>query len=89
MYQDIDVNLKNAVITNNNFNKIGDRIIRFDKVATDSYITIQGNVATNSGDENKEVIKATSITDGVTTNISGNNGNDNEGVVYNEKLRDK
>ena len=83
------MNLKNAVITNNDFNKIGDRIIRFDKVATDSYITIQGNVATNSGDENKEVIKATSITDGVTTNISGNNGNNNEGVVYNEKLRDK
>ena len=89
MYQDIDVNLKNAVITNNDFNKIGDRIIRFDKVATDSYITIQGNVATNSGDENKEVIKATSIADVVTTNISGNNWNDGEGVVYNEELKDK
>ena len=34
-------------------------------------------------------MKATSITDGVTTNISGNNGNDNEGVVYNEELKDK
>ena len=41
------MNLKNAVITNNNFNKIGDRIIRFDTGATDSYITIQGNGATD------------------------------------------
>ena len=81
------MNLKNAVITNNDFNKIGDRVIRFDKVATDFYITIQGNVATNSGDENKEVMKATSIADGVTTNISNNNRNDGEGVVYNEELK--
>ena len=81
------MNLKNAVITNNDFNKIGDRVIRFNKVATDSYITIQGNVATNSGDENKEVMKATSIADGVTTNISNNNRNDGEGVVYNEELK--
>lgn len=83
------MNLKNVVITNNDFNKIGDRVIRFDKVATDSYITIQGNVATNSGDENKEVMKATSIADGVTTNISNNNRNDGEGVVFNGELKDK
>ncbi len=86
---DSPVNLKNVVITGNTFKNIGDRIIRFNKVAADSNITIQGNISTNSGDDDGEVMKATSIESGVTTSISGNNWNNGEGVVANDELKDK
>ena len=66
------VNLKSVVINNNTFKNIGDRIIRFNNVGADSNITIQYNTATNSGDDNGEVIKATSIEDGAITNIGFN-----------------
>ena len=66
------VNLKSVVINNNTFKNIGDRIIRFNDVGADSNISIQYNTATNSGDENGEVIKATSIEDGAITNIGFN-----------------
>lgn len=81
------VNLKNVVITDNTFNNISDRVIRFNLVGADSNITIQRNTATNSGDEDGEVMKATSIEQGITTNISNNNWNG--GVVFNDELKDK
>ena len=62
-----------VVITNNTFTNIGDRIIRFNNVAEGTNITITGNTATNSGDDTGEVIKATSIAEGVTTTIYSNN----------------
>lgn len=62
-----------VVITNNTFTDIGDRIIRFNNVAKGTNITITGNTATNSGDDTGEVIKATSIAEGVTTTIYSNN----------------
>lgn len=81
------VNLKDVVITNNTFNNIGDRIIRFNHIGADSNITIQYNTATNSGDEDGEVMKATSIEEGITTNIGSNNWSAD--AVYNEELKDK
>ena len=62
-----------VVITDNVFNNIGDRIIRFNNVGADTQITIKGNTATNSGDGDGEVIKATSLADGIKYDISGNN----------------
>ena len=62
-----------VVITGNVFNNIGDRIIRFNNVGADTQITIKGNTATNSGDGDGEVIKATSLADGIKYDISGNN----------------
>lgn len=82
------VNLKDVVITDNTFNNISDRVIRFNKVGADSNITILGNTATNSGDEEGQVMKATSIEQGITTNISGNNWGEGK-VVVNDELKDK
>ncbi len=63
-----------VVITNNTFTNIGDRIIRFNNVAEGTNITITDNTATNSGDDDTgEVIKATSVAEGVTTTIYSNN----------------
>ena len=61
------------MITNNTFTNIGDRIIRFNNIAEGTNITITDNTATNSGDDTGEVIKATSIAEGVTTAIYSNN----------------
>ena len=80
------VALKNVVITGNTFDNIGDRVIRFNEVGADSNITIQNNTATNSGDDENQVMKATSIASGVTTSISGNNWNG--GIVANDELKD-
>jgi hypothetical protein len=55
------VDLKKVVITNNTFKNIKDRVIRFNEIGADSDITITGNTATASGDEDGEVMKATSI----------------------------
>lgn len=81
------VNLKDVVITGNTFDNIGDRIIRFGEIGADSNITIQNNVATNSGDEDDEVMKAVSIADGITTNISNNSWGDGKKVA-NDELKD-
>ncbi|MBQ5881504.1 MAG: right-handed parallel beta-helix repeat-containing protein, partial [Bacteroidales bacterium] len=80
------VNLKRVVINNNTFKNINDRIIRFNEVGADSYIEIQKNNATNSGDENHEVIKATSIANGVVTFIKDNDWGTNA-VVVNDELK--
>ncbi|RZS94268.1 TasA family protein [Cuneatibacter caecimuris] len=64
---------KAVVIENNSFEDIKDRIIRFNGVGADTQFTIKNNTAVNSGDLCKEVIKATSLADGITYDISGNN----------------
>ena len=61
-----------VIITGNTFKNIGDRIIRFNNVGAGTQITITHNTATNSGDDNGEVIKASSIADGVTTTVREN-----------------
>lgn len=76
-----------VVITNNTFTDIGDRIIRFNNVAKGTNITITGNTATNSGDDTGEVIKATSIAEGVTTTIYRNNWGPNT-TVGNDEFQD-
>ena len=77
-----------VVITGNTFTNIGDRIIRFNKVGADTQITIKGNTATNSGDDDGEVIKATSLADGIKYDISGNNWGIGK-TVFNAELADK
>ena len=77
-----------VVITGNVFNNIGDRIIRFNNVGADTQITIKGNTATNSGDSNGQVIKATSLADGIKYDISGNNWGIGK-TVFNAELADK
>lgn len=82
---DSPVALKNVVITGNTFSNIGDRVIRFGMIGADSSITIQNNVATNSGDEDGEVMKAVSIESGIKTDIKGNTWN---GIVVDDQLKD-
>ena len=82
------VNLKKVIITGNTFNNIGDRIIRFNEIGADSNITIQNNFATNSGDEDGEVIKATTIAEGVVTSVKNNYWGTGK-TVANDELKDK
>lgn len=82
---DTPVDLKNVIITGNEFNNIKDRIIRFGQIGADSNITIQGNTASNSGDEDGEVMKAVSIENGISTSIKNNSWN---GTVVDEQLKD-
>ena len=77
-----------VVITDNVFNNIGDRIIRFNNVGADTQITIKGNTATNSGNTAGEVIKATSLADGIKYDISGNNWGNGK-TVANTEFADK
>ena len=82
------VNHKAVVITSNTFANIGDRIIRFGDVGADTQITIKNNTATNSGDSSGQVIKAQSLAEGVTYDISGNNWGEGK-TVANTELRDR
>ena len=66
------VNLKTVVITGNTFNKINDRVIRFNNVGADSDIKIQNNIMVNSGDEDGELIKATSVESSAKINLEYN-----------------
>ena len=77
-----------VVITDNVFNNIGDRIIRFNNVGADTQITIKNNTATNSGDDNGEVIKATSLASGIKYDISGNSWGAGK-TVANTEFTDK
>ena len=77
-----------VVITGNTFTNIGDRIIRFNNVGADTQITIKSNTATNSGDRNGQVIKATSLADGIKYDISDNNWGTGK-TVANDELADK
>ena len=81
------VNHKAVVITGNTFTKIGDRIIRFGNVGADTQITIKGNTATNSGDDEGQVMKADSLAEGVTYDIAGNNWGEGK-TVANSELSD-
>ena len=78
----------NVVITGNVFNNIGDRIIRFNNVGADTQITIKDNTATNSGDGDGEVIKATSLAAGIKYDISDNDWGNNTKVA-NPEFADK
>ena len=82
------VNHKAVVITGNTFANIGDRIIRFGDVGADTQITIKNNTATNSGDSSGEVMKAQSLAEGVTYDISGNNWGEGK-TVANIELTDR
>ncbi|MCI6585903.1 MAG: SipW-dependent-type signal peptide-containing protein [Oscillibacter sp.] len=82
------VNHKAVVITGNTFENITDRIIRFGSVGADTQITIKNNTATDSGDSSGEVMKAQSLAEGVTYNISGNNWGEGK-TVANTELRDR
>lgn len=77
-----------VIITGNEFNNIGDRIIRFNEVGADTQITIKNNTAANFGDENGEVMKAQSLADGITYDISGDSWGDGK-IVHNEVLHDR
>ena len=59
-------------ITDNTFKNIGDRVIRFGSFATGTEITITGNTATNSGDSDGEVIKASGVADGIPVTMASN-----------------
>ena len=82
------VNHKAVVITGNEFSNIGDRIIRFGDVASDTQITIKNNTATNSGDSSGQIMKAQSLAKGVTYDISGNNWGEGK-TVANPELADR
>ena len=71
-----------VVITNNSFNNIGDRIIRFNKVGEDTTITITKNTAVNSGktdknDGKKEIIAAVDLPESVSVTMAGNKWGEN------------
>ena len=71
----------NVTIQKNTFNNIGDRIIRFNNVGANTSIAISLNKATNSGDTAGEVIKATSLADGITYDVHTNNWGAGKTVV--------
>ena len=83
------VNLGQVKILSNSFTNIGDRIIRLGNVAAGSSFTITGNVATNSGDGAREVLKAgTLAAEGITYVIHDNNWGEGK-IVYNPEFRDQ
>ena len=81
------VSHKAVVITGNTFANIGDRIIRFNDVGADTQLTIKNNTATNSGDSDGQVIKATSLAVGITYDISNNNWGEGK-TIANDELKD-
>lgn len=78
----------NVVIHKNSFANIGDRIVRFAYVGEDTQIVIKGNKATNSGDNDGEVIKANSLAEGITYDIANNDWGTGA-KVYNPELTDR
>ena len=83
------VNLGQVKILSNTFENIGDRIIRLGNVAAGSSFTIKDNVATDSGDEGGQVLKAESLaTEGITYDIHNNNWGTDK-IVYNPEFIDQ
>lgn len=63
----------NVVISDNHFENVGNRIIRFNNVGDGTTITITGNTSVNSGKkDNGEIIKATTMPDSVKINMTSN-----------------
>ncbi|MDY3894463.1 MAG: right-handed parallel beta-helix repeat-containing protein, partial [Candidatus Cryptobacteroides sp.] len=82
------VNLGQVKILSNTFENIGDRIIRLGNVAAGSSFTITGNVATNSGDDHGQVLKAETLAaEGITYDIHSNNWGEGK-IVFNEQFVD-
>ena len=54
----------------------------------DTQFTIKNNIATNSGDSDGQVIKATTLADGITYNIHGNSWGDGK-TIANVELEDQ
>ncbi len=77
-------NHKKVSITDNTFSDIGDRILRFGNLGADTQITIKGNKATNSGDDEKSVIKAQSLAEGITYDIEDNDWGEGTSVAQSE-----
>lgn len=79
------VNLKTIRISENTFENIKDRVIRFNNIGAESAVTISGNTITNSGDEGREVIKYTTKEDGARINLTGNtwDGCADAALIYN------
>ena len=71
------VNHGNVVITGNTFKNVSDRIIRFNNVGEGTTITISNNTSVNSGASNGEIIKATTLPEGMEVTMT----NDNWGKV--------
>ncbi len=76
----------NVVIVDNTFANVGDRIIRLNNAGGTAF-TITGNVATNSGDDEGQVIKASTLGEGNTYAISNNSWGDGK-TVANPELAD-
>ena len=79
------VNLGQVKILSNTFTNIGDRIIRIGNVAAGSSFTITDNVATDSGDDHGQVLKAgTLATEGITYDIHSNDWGEGKTVATTE-----
>ena len=63
-----------VVITGNKFDKIGADVIRFGCPGADTQITIKNNKATDTASD-RQAIRAESLVDGITYDISGNKWN--------------
>lgn len=77
--QDVDsaVNHGDVEISDNHFENVGNRIIRFNNVGDGTTITITGNTSVNSGKkDNGEIIKATTMPDSVNVNMTSNTWGD-------------
>ncbi len=59
-----------VVITGNTFKNVGDRIIRFNNVGTGTTIQITGNTSVASGNSKGEIIKAETMVEGVTVDMT-------------------
>lgn len=66
-------------IKDNTFEGIGDRLIRFGNVASLKSITVTGNISTNSGDTDGQMMKTGAIPNGFSKKITNNT---NDGVQW-------
>ena len=86
---DASTNHGNVVITENYFNNVTNRVFRFNNAGEGTNVTINNNVMVNSGDENGELFKATTIAEGASANLENNywSGKDAAKAVANESAR--
>ena len=79
----------NVVITENYFNNVTNRVFRFNEIGEGTTVTINNNVMVNSGDGDGQLFKATTIAEGVSTNLENNywDGKDAATAVANESAR--